>query len=172
MLSASQQNELPIFTVNVPGQKLYVITRPDLIQATQKQPRILAFPPIESKFATKVCGVSQEAEEIVNDNLNGEKGETGMSIESYATMRAALSPCPGFDEMNRQMIQGVTASLDALKPSPRQPVRIELVKWFRSNVTAATTSAVYGPENPFNDQSVVDAFWYIKRAVSFHMLAR
>lgn len=160
MLSPSQRNELPIFTVNVPGQKLYVITRPDLIQATQKQPKILAFPPIEAKFASKVCGVSQEAEDIVNDNINGEKGETGMSIESYATMRAALSPCKEFDDMNREMIQGVTTSLDELKPSSNQPARIQLVKWFRSNVTAATTSAVYGPQNPFNDQSVADAFWY------------
>ncbi len=97
----------------------------------------------------------------MNDNLNGEKGETGMSIESYASMRAALSPGTGFDEMNRQMIQNVAASLDALKPSSNQPARISLVKWFRDNVIAATTNAVYGPQNPFNDQSVADAFWYI-----------
>lgn len=105
---------------------MYIITKPDLIQATQKQPRILAFPPIEAKFASKVCGVSQEAEDIVNDNVNGEKGKTGMSMESYAAMRAALSPSTEFDEMNRQMIQNIAASLDRLKPSSQQPAKIGL----------------------------------------------
>ncbi|KAK4696316.1 hypothetical protein P7C71_g1579, partial [Lecanoromycetidae sp. Uapishka_2] len=49
----SQNNGLPIFTLNLPGQKMYIITKPDLIQAAQKQPRVLAFPPIEAMFASK-----------------------------------------------------------------------------------------------------------------------
>ena len=140
---------------------MYVITKLDLIQATQKQPKILAFAPIEAKFASRVCGVSQEAEAIVNDNVNGEEGDTGLSMESYAAMRAALSPGPDFDEMNRKMIENVAASLDGLRLQTSQPVKIGLSKWFRRNVTAASTNSVYGPHNPFKDQSVVDAFWYI-----------
>ncbi len=108
-----------------------------------------------------VCGISQEADDIVHDNINGEKGESGFSIESYAAMREALSPGARFDEMNRQMLQNVAAALDGLKPSPTQPAKIDLVKWFRLNIVTATTNAVYGPQNPFKDQSVVDAFWYI-----------
>ena len=61
---------------------MYIVTQPDLIQATQKQPKVLAFPPIEAKFASKICGVSQGAESIVDDNVNGEEGDTGMSMES------------------------------------------------------------------------------------------
>lgn len=139
---------------------MYIVTKPDLIQATQKQPKVLAFPPIEAKFASRVCGVSQEAENIVNDNVNGEEGDTGFSMESYAAMRAALSPSPEFDEMNRQMIENVAASLDGLKPPTHQSVKLGLSKWFRRNVTAASTNSVYGPQNPFKDQSIVDAFWY------------
>ena len=140
---------------------MYIITKPDLIQATQKQPKILAFPPIEAKFASRVCGISQEADDIVNDNVNGEEGETGLSMESSVAMRAALSPSPEFDDMNRQMIQNVAISLDELKPSEQRPIQIGLSKWFRRNVTAASTNAVYDPQYPFQDQSVVDAFWYI-----------
>ena len=155
----SQQSSLPIFTVNLPGQKMYIVTRTDLIQATQKQPRVLAFPPIEAKFAIRVCGVSQQAADIVNENVNGEEGGTGMSMESYAALRAALSPSSEFDEMNRQMIQNVATSLDKLKSSEQQPIQIGLSNWIRRNVTAASTNAVYGPQNPFKDQSIVDAFW-------------
>ena len=42
----------------MPGQKMYVITKPELIQAVQKQHKVLAFPPIEAKFASKICGDS------------------------------------------------------------------------------------------------------------------
>ena len=159
-LLLSHDSPLPIFTLNMPGQKMYIITKPDLIQATQKQPKILAFPPVEAKFASRICGVSTEAEKIVNNNVNGEDGDTGLSMESYVAMRAALSPGPEFDEMNRHMIQNIAVALDGLKQSTQQPTRIGLSRWFRRNITAASTSSVYGPQNPFKDQSVVEAFWY------------
>ena len=147
---------------------MYIITKPDLIQATQKLPKVLAFPPIEAKFAIRLCGVSQETKDLVFDNVNGEKGDTGFSIETYVAMKAALSPSKESDEMNRQMIQSVAAALDTLIPSTEPSVRIGLWSWFRQNVTAATTRAVYGPKNPFNDQSVVDAFWWVSEEPPFH----
>ena len=86
----SHDNPLPIFTLNLPGQKIY-ITKPELVQATQKLPKAFAFPPIEAKFAIRICGVSQEAKDIVFDNVNGERGDTGLSMESYVAMKTALS---------------------------------------------------------------------------------
>ena len=76
---------------------MYIITKPNLIQATQKLPKVLAFPPIEAKFATRICRVSQEAKDIVFDNVNG---DTGLPMESYVAMKAALSPSKEYDEMN------------------------------------------------------------------------
>ena len=142
------------------------MTTPELIQATQKLPKVLAFPPIESKFASRICGVSQAAENIVNDNVNGDHGATGMSMESYAAMRAALTPGTGFDEMNRKMIQNIEASLDELKTTEAPSVTIGLARWFRQNVTAASTNSVYGPKNPFKDPAVMDAFWYLTLKIS------
>lgn len=80
-------------------------------------------------------------------------------MEAYAGMRAALSPGPGLDDMNRVMIQNIAASLDSLKPSSGSRTKIELAKWLRQSVTAATTNSVYGPQNPFKDLEVADAFW-------------
>ena len=105
--------------------------------------------------------MSQEAKDIVFDNVNGERGDTGLSMELYVAMKAALSPSKECDEMNRQMIQNVAAALDSLIPSTQQSAQIRLWSWFRQNITAASTRAVYGPKNPLNDQSVVDAFWWV-----------
>ena len=128
--------------MTMPGQKMYIVTKPDLIQSIQKQPKALAFPPIEAEFATKICGPSQEAHKILLKNVNGDDGDWGLSMEAYAGMRAALSPGPGLDDMNRVMIQNIAASLDSLKPSSGSRTKLELAKWLRQSVTAATTNSV------------------------------
>ena len=79
----SWQCPFPIFTVQLPGQKLYVIKSMDLIQSAQKQPKVLSFTPIEAEFAIKMCGTSKAANEIIMRNLNGEEGDWGLSMEIY-----------------------------------------------------------------------------------------
>ena len=160
-LKHSHQNSLPIFTMSMPGQKMYVVTTPDLIQAIQKQPKALAFPPIEAKFASAVCGVSKEAHNTLLKNVNGDEGDWGLSMESYAAMRSALAPGAGLDKMNRTMIENIATSLDQIVPSRESRMRLQLSKWLRSAITLATTNAVYGPQNPFKNQAVQDGFWYV-----------
>ena len=143
------------------GQKMYIVTDADLMQATQKQPKILSFLPIEAKAASRICGVSEESERIFYHNANGEEGETAILKETHAARRAALSPSPEFDKMNQRLVQNIQASLYSVGPSEGQPIRIGLSAWLRRNVTSATTNSVYGPQNPFRDELVVDGIWYI-----------
>jgi hypothetical protein len=142
----------------MPGAKMYIVTTPALIQSIQKQPKILAFPPIEAKFSSRVCGSSKEAHGILMTNVNGDGGDWGLSMESYAAMRAALAPGQDLDVMNRVMIQNIAASVDDLSTAGK-PVKRGLALWLRNTVTIATTNSVYGPQNPYKDQTVQDAFW-------------
>ncbi|KAI7782080.1 hypothetical protein LA080_013888 [Diaporthe eres] len=155
----SRQTGSPVFTMSLPGQKMYVVTRPGLIQAVQKQHRVLAFPPIEAKFASTVCGASREAQDILAKNVNGDEGDFGLSMESYAAMRTALSPGPLLDDMNRAMIEEIAKSLDLLEPSRGESRKIGMYSWLRDAITTATTRSVYGPLNPYDDKEVADAFW-------------
>ncbi|KAI1772252.1 cytochrome P450 [Hypoxylon cercidicola] len=155
----SQQTGSPIFTMSLPGQKMYVVTKPELIQVVQKQHKTLAFPPIEAKFASKVCGASLEAQAILDKNVNGDEGEFGLSMESYAAMRAGLKPGPQLDGMNRAMIQEIAKSLDLLQPPKGGSRKVGIYTWLRDAITTATTRSVYGPMNPFDDKAIVDAFW-------------
>ena len=145
----------------MPGTKMYIVTTPELIQAIQKQPKALAFPPLEAKFASKICGSSAGAHKIMMINVNGDEGDWGLSMDTYATMRASLAPGPDLDNMNRVMIRNIAAALDHLTASGGKHKKIGLAKWLRSNLTAATTNSVYGPQNPFKEQAVEDGFWYI-----------
>lgn len=143
----------------MPGSKMYIINTPELIQAVQMNPKALAFPPIEAKFAYNVCGPSEEAHNIVMNNVNGDDGDWGLSMELYAAMRDALLPGRHIDEMNREMIRCIGASLEDTKPHNGQNVTIKLASWLRETITIATTNSVYGPQNPFKDAAVVNAFW-------------
>ncbi|KAI1446988.1 putative cytochrome P450 [Annulohypoxylon stygium] len=156
----SKQIDAPIFTMSLPGQKMYVVTQPELIQQAQRQHRTLAFPPIEAKFATAVVGLSKEAQAILAQNVNGNDGDHGLSMETYAAMRAALHLGPALDDMNRAMLVEVSKALDLLQPAAGETCkRIGLHTWLQDKLTLATTRAVYGPQNPFDDKQVADAFW-------------
>lgn len=135
------------------------MTKPELIQTVQRQHKILAFPPIEAKFASTVCGSSPEAQAILAKNVNGDDGDFGLSMESYAAMRTALKPGPQLDEMNRSMIREIMNALDSLQPSKAESKMIGMYAWLRDAITVATTRSVYGPMNPYDDKAIVDAFW-------------
>lgn len=142
---------------------MYIVTSLELTQAIQKQPKNLAFPPVKAYFASKVCGDSADAHKVLMNNVNGDEGDWGMSVDSRAATRNALLLSPDLDQMNRVMIQSIAASLDSLEV-PANKAKLKLAKWLRSNVTLATTLSIYGPQNPFKDVSVQDAFWYVTSA--------
>lgn len=146
------------------GSKIYVITSIDLIGAVQRVPKILAFSPVEAKFAMTICASSKEANRIMNMNINGDEGDWGYSMDYHKSLQPSLAPGPGLDAMNRIMIKNITISLDRLYPSRNDingPMgkQIGLMKWLRHETTLATTNSVYGPLNPFKDPNVEEAFW-------------
>ena len=68
-----------------------------LIQTIQKLPYVLAFPPIEAKFSSRICGLSVEAQNTVTKNTNGDQGNCGLSMEFHGAMRIALKPGAALD---------------------------------------------------------------------------
>jgi hypothetical protein len=159
----SQQNPLPIYTLAVPGSKIYVVNSPELITAVQKQ-KTLAFAPLEAKLAKLLFHPSAKGGEIMIANTNANNGERGLYSEGIKSIHAALLPGGGLDEMNRIAIQNIAASCDRLDPrsdgkAVAPPVRIKLMQWLRHEITMATTNSVYGPMNPFKDPKVEAGFW-------------
>lgn len=146
---------MPIYTIRLPGARLYVINSLPLISAVQRQFKALAFPPLEAKLAANICGVSKTANDILMTNVNGDEGHWGYSITFYKMMHTPLAPGPQLDAMNRVMAQKVTASIGALKG----PKYVRLFEFIRQEITLATTDSVYGPKNPFKDPSISEAFW-------------
>ena len=144
---------LPIYTLRLPGSRLYVVNSTSLIPIVQRQFRTLAFTPIEAKAAADVMGASHTANEILAQNMTGDEGY----LMSFAkAIHPALSPGAGLDSMNQVSVQVIAESLDGIRT--RDSMTVDLFEWIRHEVVFATTEAAYGPKNPFRDASIEDAW--------------
>lgn len=65
----SQQSLLPIFTLNIQGSKINIVTSTELVQAIQKQPKTLALSPIGAKFASKILSANVAAHKVLMSNV-------------------------------------------------------------------------------------------------------
>ena len=92
------------------------------------------------------------------DNANLEKGDWGLYFDTLKGIHATLASGEGLDHMTRVAIENVALSLDSIK-TDGGPVRLDLVRWLRHEITLATSEAIYGPGNPLRDPNVEDGFW-------------
>ncbi|KAI1135159.1 putative cytochrome P450 [Hypoxylon sp. FL0543] len=156
----------PIFTILMPGRRIYVVTKPDLVVQVDRQNKKFSFAPIVYEFSKVTCGVGKEATEILGQNLLGEHGNWGLCEDMVIGMRESLKPGDNLDSMNRIMAEDICQSLDATKPEPGKEFRlINLQEWVAYVVTMATTNSVYGPHNPYKRKDVRDAFWVFEKGI-------
>ncbi|KAK9415843.1 putative Cytochrome P450 [Seiridium unicorne] len=146
---------LPIYTLRMPGSRIYVINAPQLLTSVQNQVRKLSFTAIEASIAANVIGVSKTTNDIIGYDVTAD-GSYLTSFPKY--VHSALSAGPGLDAMNRRSIQYITQSLDTWQK--KGDTTVQLFEWVRHELLMASTEGVYGPKNPFRDPAMEKA-WYI-----------
>jgi hypothetical protein len=145
---------LPIYTLRMPGQRIYVVNSLSLIPPLQRQIKTIAFAPIEAQAAATVMGVGPAGNAIIGSNKMFER-ESYLSTFVPST-HPALSPGPGLDAINGAAIRYISKSLAKLSNDGRTTV--ELFSWVRRELFMATTESIYGPKNPFMDP-VLEKAW-------------
>jgi hypothetical protein len=153
--NSSDRYNLPIYTLRLPGSRIYVINSSSLISAAQRQVRVLDFAPVEAKAAINVMGATPGGKEMLNQEREG-VGKHAYAIEFDKAIHPALTPGQNLDALNRLSVQKVTEFLENLAAHKFQT--LHLFEWVRENIAWATTEAVYGPKNPFRDPKILDAF--------------
>ncbi|KAF2793663.1 cytochrome P450 [Melanomma pulvis-pyrius CBS 109.77] len=155
---------LPIYTLRMPGSRIYVVNSPALISAVQRQYKALAFMPLVAKASVKVSRFSKTASDIINTNTNGEEGDWGYVMTFHDTIQPSLAPGTHLDAMNRVMLGLVAEYLNRLRE--QLPTTVRLFDWVKHQITLATTSSTYGPSNPYKSPTVEAAFWTFKSGMS------
>ncbi|KAL1845876.1 hypothetical protein Daus18300_014422 [Diaporthe australafricana] len=145
---------LPIYTLRLPGSRMYVVNSPGLLTSIQAQFRTLSFTAIEANIAANLLGCKKATIDIMTRDVTKDEGYL-MSYPKY--VHSALSSGPGLDAMNRRAIEVLAKSLDEW--SQKGATKIQLWQWTRHELLLASTESVYGPKNPYRDPAMEKA-WY------------
>ncbi|PHH88187.1 hypothetical protein CDD83_7861 [Cordyceps sp. RAO-2017] len=144
---------LPIYTMRLPGARIYVVNATSLIPAVQKHVRTLSFTPILVDMSARLIGVSKKTFDIINRDPMSDNGFVlGMTKITQRT----LNPGPSLDRLNRKAADIIARSLDS--QATHESTTIELKGWVDHEIIMSTTDCIYGPLNPFRDPKV-EAAW-------------
>ncbi|CAJ2507702.1 Uu.00g088880.m01.CDS01 [Anthostomella pinea] len=156
---------LAIYTLRMPGQRIYVVNSLSLIPAVQRQIKTIAFAPIEAQAVATVMGIGPAGNAIIGSDKMFE-ADSYLSTFVPST-HPALSPGPGLDALSGAAIRYASGSLAKLGGG--KPMAVELFFWVRQELFMATTESIYGPKNPFRDPALEQAYDF-EPGIMAHML--
>ncbi|KAI1414862.1 cytochrome P450 [Hypoxylon sp. FL1857] len=149
--------KLPIYTLRLPFSRMYIVNATELVPALQKHWRNVSFAAIAAD-AGNLVGMSKGAVEIMHKDLTSEHGFS-VSWPKYIT--PVMSPGKDLDELSRKAIEVFVTELGKLKS--QGTVKTGLWQWTNRIMDTSTTEAVWGPDNPYRDPVVAQA-WKIFEA--------
>ncbi|ETS83164.1 hypothetical protein PFICI_05040 [Pestalotiopsis fici W106-1] len=152
------EHKLPIYTLRLPGSRLYVINDTSLIPVVQRQFRTLSISPLLVRVFSHFMGVSPSALEIVGrDPIEDHGFVHQMTIETSK----GLAPGPNLDDLNARAVSILDASLAALS-AKNAATTVKLFEWASLEIMMATTNAIYGHQNPFKNPAVREAYYKLE----------
>ena len=158
----SSRHNLPIYTLQMLNQRIYVVNSPELVLEVQRQTKSLSFQPFVAAMLPKLFLVDEDAMTIVKRNMDGEEGQWGLIPDTHRETWPVLAPGPQLDILVESMLTNLLPFLNQIADAEETDVPIDLYAWVRHAFTLAGTDTLYGPDNPFRlEPGLEDAFWYV-----------
>ncbi|KAK7976546.1 hypothetical protein PG989_015009 [Apiospora arundinis] len=158
-----QQKHTPIFTLPMPGSRMYVVTDPLLAAAVQRS-KSLSFSPIIPDVTKRVLGLDKATVAITRQHLDPGPGEMrGFLADIQYLIARKMKPGEDLNTLIRNAVSALKSHVDKEKAylmEHRAYKEIDLLEWVRHGVTLATASHFYGNRNPVSqDPDLERAFW-------------
>jgi hypothetical protein len=159
--NTSKRYRLPISTLSIFGQDVYVISSAELMHSLHRHPKEVSFWYMEAHFTARLGDMSKSAADALVENLEpGTQDHAGGLIQGLQMLRHALTPQNGLNDLVISVTTVINSRLDALQAEPNAGP-IDLWAWIQHEITLATTEGIYGEDNPYHDRKVEDGFWYV-----------
>ena len=124
----SSRHKLPIYTLQMLNQRIYVVNSPELVLEVQRQTKSLSFQPFVAAMLPKLFLVDEDAMTIVKRNMDGEEGEWGLIPDTHRETWPALAPGPQLDILVESMLSNLLPFLNQLAdPEKTRPHRFVCV---------------------------------------------
>ncbi|KAL2203085.1 cytochrome P450 [Sarocladium strictum] len=155
----------PIFTLPVPGSRLYIVKDPALAATVQRTSKTLSFSPLIADIIARVLGLDAETIDVVRKNLDPEPGAPrGLLADVHDNVYTLLGPGAYLNELSVDAVRELGAQLHAYNTTngdtSSQPKTHDLLLWIRHFVTFGTADYLFGPNNPLShDPHLEEAFW-------------
>lgn len=124
-----------------------------MVQAVQRNYKTIWSEPVLTTAAHRMAGVNAEGVKFLKDSESGGKS---ISKDVVHAMQPSLLGS-ALDEMNQTMANNLCTSVDEMVTVDGKS--LDLYLWCRRAVTVASSKAVWGPLNPFDDPDVEAGFW-------------
>lgn len=153
----------PIFTMPMPGSRMYIVTDPSLAATVQKT-KSLSFNPIIPQVTKRILGLDEPTVHILATNIGREHGNEGFYPEVRDLVYSTMTPGDRLEELTNIAVDKFRKHLemyaDNLKSKPSHSSTEDLLLWTQHIVTVATADFLYGPSNPIaTDKSLESSFW-------------
>lgn len=155
-----------IYTLDIFGFRLYMISSPDWVSIIYKSPQQISFNALVVPMMGKVFRFDEQSMEIMRVNMNDEKGDhSGVLHRTHDMIQQTMKPGPHLDELNRHFLQQLTPYVNGLARN-NGAQNIKLWYWLRHHFSLASAAAIYGPDNPFAvDPALEQDFWDLEKNI-------
>ncbi|KAF5001557.1 hypothetical protein FDECE_10905 [Fusarium decemcellulare] len=150
----SAQQPHPIFTIDMSGQKNYIVTSPELVQAVQRNTTSLSFSPAMIPAFRRMMGFDEAGIELIFRDAHTEKGMYG---EIHRVQKASLLPgTASLDELCSLIRDKLMLAINESLSSQT----IDFYAWIQDLFMRTNNSACFGEKDPFTlDPSLNATFW-------------
>ncbi|OTA31367.1 hypothetical protein BTJ68_08371 [Hortaea werneckii EXF-2000] len=165
-----RRHQLGLYTLRTIFGRMYIISSPSWTQAFHRASKNLSFHDLVAPTLHSVLDLDPRTLQIFTENLNNERGDrSGVLLEIHDLVKRVLAPrSKGLEEVNKVFFDEIAAHVNAL-PRGDGTELVGLWKWICRIMSTSSTTAAYGPYNPFAlEPSLVDDFWNI--AQNMHIL--
>jgi hypothetical protein len=140
----------------MPGGRLYVVNSSEHIKSIEKAYREISFWFIEASFSKRLAGISDSSDQTLKANAQGIKGEASLVVDGMKATHAAMVGQHLHDMVERglQRAASILEELESDADSLSGPASHCLWSWTQHVFSLSTSSAVYGPDNPYEDLAV------------------
>ncbi|KAI1430715.1 cytochrome P450 [Xylaria sp. CBS 124048] len=155
----------PIFTLPVPGSRIYIVTEPSLATAVQRASKALSFTPIIPEVTERILGLDRATMDITRKNLDpGPGDERGFLADIQDLVydwfgsgnylnKISLDAC-------RDLKNEILAFAASQQGQRSRGKPTDLLEWVRHIVILSTAKYFYGPQNPIAlNPELEGSFW-------------
>lgn len=147
---------MPVFTIRVFGSPIYVVNSPELIQKVFANNKAFTFDTFITEASRRLLDMdATDCERMTRDP--GVDGGPSYLTDIHDLIYKSMAPGSSLSQMTTRVHSRTAKALNDIGSEEKV---VGLFKWNLDVLSASVYSAMYGPDNPYEDDpSLIDSIW-------------